>query len=314
MSGSTTTPILGLTKPQVGASRDTWGNMWNANADTLDAKVLPLAGGTVTGSLQVNGNMGVSGALTVAGNITTNNSVTAAYIHDTGNAQIDGALTVNSTLNVGSNAIVNGTLTAGAVSTGGALNVGSLTASGNVIAGGGSYAANDTGFGFFVGGAGRVYQFQPSWYWDWNASNGTLSYTTPPGGFWVMRTTDELCYNGFGPVGGVGAYYNASDERGKRDITATGVGLAQVLAIQPIRFVRDRKTAQEIGFSAQQLKPIIPEAVARIGIPLADGSGGVDSGSPTLGIAVEPIVAALVNAVKQLTARLEALEQAKREP
>ena len=32
----TYTPILALVKPEVGASRDTWGSKWNANADALD--------------------------------------------------------------------------------------------------------------------------------------------------------------------------------------------------------------------------------------------------------------------------------------
>jgi microcystin-dependent protein len=33
----TTTPVLGLTKPGVGASQDTWGNKLNADSDILDA-------------------------------------------------------------------------------------------------------------------------------------------------------------------------------------------------------------------------------------------------------------------------------------
>jgi hypothetical protein len=33
----TQTPTLGLVKPEVGASEDTWGDKWNANADKIDA-------------------------------------------------------------------------------------------------------------------------------------------------------------------------------------------------------------------------------------------------------------------------------------
>ncbi len=50
--GDTTTPNLGLIKPAVGASRSTWGNKWNANADDLDAAVLAKTGGTMTGDLK----------------------------------------------------------------------------------------------------------------------------------------------------------------------------------------------------------------------------------------------------------------------
>lgn len=37
--GDTTTPVLGLVKPEVGASRSTWGTKWNGNADNLDSNI-----------------------------------------------------------------------------------------------------------------------------------------------------------------------------------------------------------------------------------------------------------------------------------
>lgn len=50
MSDYTTTPNLHLYKPNPGADVDTWGDHLNANSDVLD-RVLPLAGGTLTGTL-----------------------------------------------------------------------------------------------------------------------------------------------------------------------------------------------------------------------------------------------------------------------
>jgi hypothetical protein len=63
---ATTTPVLGLFKPVVGADDDDWGSFWNSNADTLDAAIgaggpfLPLTGGTVTGPLNYTATGGTT--------------------------------------------------------------------------------------------------------------------------------------------------------------------------------------------------------------------------------------------------------------
>ena len=74
---------------------------------------------------------------------------------------------------------------------------------------------------------------------------------------------------------------------------------------------------REIGFVAQDVQPIVPEAVWSVGIPLRDGSGGLDSEEPTLGLSEATITALLVNAIKELhaanaalTARITTLEGA----
>ena len=61
---ATTTPILGLSKPVVGADDDVWGGMLNGNMDILDGLVRPvdlnaylkLAGGTMQGPMALAGN------------------------------------------------------------------------------------------------------------------------------------------------------------------------------------------------------------------------------------------------------------------
>jgi hypothetical protein len=54
----------------------------------------------------------------------------------------------------------------------------------------------------------------------------------------------------------------------------------------------------ELGFIAQELRDVIPEAVGPTD----------DLEDPTLGIMLDPIVAALVNGMKALAARVQHLE------
>jgi hypothetical protein len=166
-------------------------------------------------------------------------------------------------------------------------------------------------FGFAASPGGRIFQFSPGFYWAYTTANATLEWTVSNGPLWVMRASDDFCFNAQGPVGGVGAYINSSDRRGKTGIIPTTKGLAEILQLQPVEFDRlDPTTGShaEIGFVAQDVQPVVPEAVWTAGIPLQDGSGGLESGDPTLGLSSETITAILVNAIKELNTRIAVLE------
>jgi len=197
----------------------------------------------------------------------------------------------------------NGALAvSGAITSGGNITGATLTASGLLQAASG-------GMSLGAGGSGRYMQFSPSWYWDWNSSNGDLNWQTASGQMAMFRQADKIIFATQGPCAGIGVYQNLSDIRTKTDITQAPYGLAEVLRINPILFRRvNGRGVLEIGFSAQELREIIPETVMKLGLELPDGSGGLDDADPTLGMGIDGVVAALVNANKELAARVAALE------
>jgi hypothetical protein len=95
-----------------------------------------------------------------------------------------------------------------------------------------------------------------------------------------------------------------SDERLKSDIVDYEGGLASILNLRPIRY--NMGGVNTIGFGAQTTQPVIPEAVYN-----TKDLVNVDApelGSDRLAMKYHLIIPALVNAIKELTARIVVLE------
>jgi len=191
---------------------------------------------------------------------------------------------------------------------------GGLTVNGNLY--GANLYARGGSSAIASGGSGVLIQFNPGWYWDWAAASGTLIWMNGDYGIFWVNHANLSAYNNLGWTGGRGAYQDFSDERSKQNIRSTEIGLTEILQLKPISFnrmipkkdVMVMSERNEIGFSANQVQQIIPEAVVPFGAMDSTGKDDLDSESPMLSYATTPIVAALVNAVKELKAEIELLK------
>jgi hypothetical protein len=134
------------------------------------------------------------------------------------------------------------------------------------------------------------------------AGTGRAQIFTDGGGF-TSGSADALCCR----AGGSGGVYLAatgtswaaiSDIRFKKNIKNLEYGLPEVLNMRPVRFDYiddDSDLSARIGLIAQELKPIIPEAV--------QGDEAI-----RLGIASTETIPVLIKAIQELAARVALLE------
>lgn len=93
----TTTTNLGLTKPEVGASSDTWGNKLNTDLDLVDGVFAADGTGTSVGL-----KVGAAKTLAVAGTLNVTGSLTGGIVAPLASPTFTGTVVLPSTTSIGS--------------------------------------------------------------------------------------------------------------------------------------------------------------------------------------------------------------------
>ena len=140
--------------------------------------------------------------------------------------------------------------------------------------------------------------------WKWVGYQLNSRNTTADTNQIVFYNPNGSC--GFINTNGTATTYNSvSDYRLKENVQPMTEALAKVLALKPVTYTWKRDGSSGQGFIAHELQAVIPEAAT------GTKDDVDDEGNPRYqGMDASHVVATLVAAVKELTARVAVLESA----
>jgi hypothetical protein len=249
----------------------------------------PVVFSNFPGNITAAGYTITAAQLTSTGNVNATGTVQAAQLTSTGNVNASGSVAASANVSAGStvtaaqltstgNLNVSGS---GAVS--GGLNVGSLTSAGNIQVNGGTVYV---GSNYMQDQGSQIYH-------DTNMSMGGGTYYKPGGG----------------------GFQAPSDIRVKKDVVAYTHGLAEILRLEPVEFAYNghggikEDGRRWVGLNANDVAGVMPEMVLPWRRGLAPGEERGPDEDDLLGLDASALTYALLNAVKELSARLAALEE-----
>lgn len=99
-----------------------------------------------------------------------------------------------------------------------------------------------------------------------------------------------------------------SDKRIKKDIKPIDYGLKEILNLKPSRFTFISDKESTVGFIAQEVKDVVPEAISGSGLEFDKTDTPQERAAKTLGINKELLIPVLVKAIQELSAQNNALE------
>jgi len=99
----------------------------------------------------------------------------------------------------------------------------------------------------------------------------------------------------------------ASDRRLKENIVDVPYGLGAVMAMQPRAFKFKSSGVETIGFVAQELQAVVPEAVTGTEVEYLDDDTPQEKANKSLGVSKDTLIPVLVKAIQEQQATIEAL-------